>query len=75
MKRNDGSIELRLARVTQNGLVLDEKNYTNARMVKCNWFESARLHGEWEVPVLYNQQKPNKLVFFDFDELEIASAI
>ncbi|WP_028611698.1 hypothetical protein [Paenibacillus harenae] len=75
MKRNVESIELRLARFTQDGLMLNDKIYTNARMLECNWFESARLHGEREVPVLYNPLNPNKLVFFDFNELEIASTV
>lgn len=75
MVMKNEKFEMHLARVTERGLVLNAQVYTNSNMIKHKWFESARIFGEWELPVLYNEQNPQVLILFDSDNLEVATSV
>lgn len=77
-KMNDTKLNefrMGLASVTGQGIILNGNVYTNARMVKHQWFEAAVKNGEWEIPVLYMPEVPNFLLLYDPDGMEVASAI
>jgi hypothetical protein len=72
---DNNQIKVGLAKVTASGLLFNNLLYSNASMIKYQWFEHARINGVWQIPVLYQSSYPNQIVLFDFKEMEIATTI
>ncbi|RCW40585.1 hypothetical protein [Paenibacillus prosopidis] len=68
-------IELGPATVTGRGLLFNGSVYTNANMIKYKWFEHAAIEGEWQIPILYQEQENDHLILFDIyaNAIEVAT--
>ncbi|WJH37112.1 hypothetical protein N6H14_16415 [Paenibacillus sp. CC-CFT747] len=64
-------IELRMAAVTGQGLIFENRIYSHPLMIKHGWFENARVHGEWKIPVLFNPLNTGQLVLFEVETAEL----
>lgn len=69
------NVRVGMAKITANGLVFNDKIYTNAQMIKYQWFEHAANFGEWQCPIGYIESKPEHIVMFDMEDLEVAISI
>lgn len=69
------SVRVGLALVTANGLIFNKKTYTNAQMIKHQWFEHAAEFGEWECPIVYIESNPEYIVLLNREEMELATSI
>ncbi|WP_410768717.1 hypothetical protein [Fontibacillus sp. BL9] len=72
---NIDEIKVGVARVTADGLVFKGNIYTNAQMIKHQWFEHAANYGEWECPVGYIESNLEYLVLFNQKEMEVATSV
>ncbi|MFB9327829.1 TniQ family protein [Paenibacillus aurantiacus] len=68
-------VEMGMATITAKGLILNGKVYTNAAMIKHQWFEHAEKFGEWQCPVGYFTESPEYIVLFDTKGLEVATSV
>ncbi|NBD28005.1 hypothetical protein [Paenibacillus glycinis] len=75
MEDNKSDVEFGFATVTGKGLVFNNKLYSNAQMIKSQWFDLAQRTGSWTIPVLYNPEVEGHLVLLDVGGLEVASSI
>jgi hypothetical protein len=73
--RDQENIQLEFATVTASGLIFQEKVYTNSSMVKYKWFDLAKNHGEWQIPILYRPANSTEIMLFDLQAIEIATSI
>ncbi|TVY07046.1 hypothetical protein [Paenibacillus cremeus] len=64
-----------LATITAIGIKFQDKLYSNAMMIKNQLFHLAQIEGEWQIPVLYMETKPDLLVLLDLSNIAIATAI
>lgn len=69
------NVRFGLGLITAKGLVFNEKTYTNAQMIKYQWFEHASKFGEWECPIGYIESNPEYIVLFNTEEIEVATSI
>lgn len=75
MKNLNEQLQFGLAVVTSKGLLFNGKFYTNASMVKNNWFEQVESEGEWQIPILYQNSNQERLFLLDLQSNEVATAI
>ncbi|MFE9279608.1 hypothetical protein ACQKLN_24920 [Paenibacillus glucanolyticus] len=68
------SVRFGLGLITPKGLVFNEKTYTNAQMIKYQWFEHAAKFGDWECPIGYIESNPEYIVLFNHNEMEVATS-
>lgn len=68
-------IRVGLATVSRNGLLINGIYYSNSKMIKKQWFEHAKINGEWQIPVLFDSSNVNQIMLFDFNNMELASSI
>ncbi|MGM0881141.1 MAG: hypothetical protein ACQEXQ_08870 [Bacillota bacterium] len=64
-------LKFSLATVTSNGLIFNDRVYTNRTLIKNNWFEAASIFGRWELPILYSDSNDDYLI----DQIDVAVAI
>jgi hypothetical protein len=69
------NIRFGLATVTAAGLRFNSRSYSNAAMITERWFEQAQKHGEWDVPIVFDQNNSSYIAFIDLISFEVASSI
>lgn len=67
--------EFGLGTVAAAGLLFKGRIYSNAEMVKQQWFDKAQKDGEWVVPVLYMESEPDRIILLDLKGVEMAFVI
>lgn len=75
MTKKTESIEFGMAIVTPHGLKFHGRMFTNAKMIKNQWFLMSQLYGEWEVPVIHNITEPDTIALLDIKGIDIASTV
>lgn len=71
----DEKVEIGMATVSAKGLIFNGRVYTNAAMIKHQWFEHAGKYGEWQCLVGYLLSTPEHIVLFDMQGVEVATSI
>lgn len=61
--------------VTKLGLRFYSKIYTNGSMKNAKWFEHAEIHGEWNVPVVFDSGSTNFIALYDMVSFEVVSSV
>jgi hypothetical protein len=67
--------ELRMAMVTQNGILLEGIAYSHSRLIRYGWFERAKMQGRWQIPVLSKSSDLSRIVLFDTSRGELLVAV
>ncbi|MBP1991186.1 hypothetical protein [Paenibacillus eucommiae] len=73
-KNNESKLQFGLAQITPEGLLFEERSYTNEAMIRCGWFEHASIYGAWEIPILFHSQIHNEVLLFDLQSIEVATS-
>lgn len=74
-KVESDQLQIAIARVTANGIVLFDKHYSNEQMLRFRWFEHAERNGDWDIPVAYHPSEPDYIFLFDYHGVEVATSL
>lgn len=75
MEKKEPTILQGLATVSSCGLEFNGRIYSNANMIRHQWFELAAVQGSWQIPIFYNPERPEELMLFDFITAEVATSV
>lgn len=75
MTKKTDTIEFGMAIVTPHGLKFQGRMFTNAKMIKNQWFLMSQLYGEWEVPVIFKPTETDTIALLDIKGVDVASTI
>lgn len=75
MQRDNNDVLFGLATVTGQGILFNDRVYSNTQMIKHQWFELAQKTGSWTIPILFNPAESEHVFILDMGGLEVASSL
>src|SRR5690606_15387400 len=75
MKQNGTYLQFSLATVSPEGLVFENRVYTNSLMIRLQWFEHAALHGNWKIPIFFLTTNHEQIFLLDTNSIQVATSV
>ncbi|MEC0125488.1 hypothetical protein [Paenibacillus pabuli] len=63
-----------IATITAQGILFNDRMYTNRAVIKKKWFVLARVEGEWKIPVIYLQNYHEAIIIISLKHQEVSLA-
>ncbi|MGE6663905.1 hypothetical protein [Paenibacillus xylanexedens] len=63
-----------IATITAQGILFNDRFYTNRAVIKKNWFVLAREEGEWKIPVVYLHNYYEAIIIISLKHQEVSLA-
>ncbi|MGM0881143.1 MAG: hypothetical protein ACQEXQ_08880 [Bacillota bacterium] len=75
MKLDETEFKFSYATVSSEGLIFENRIYTNSSMIRYQWFEQAAIYGNWKIPIFYLANDLEHIFLLDATSLNVATSI